>query len=221
MNPIPLARSLPVLGRFVPALYRLSMQTGLRALWNRARALALGRHELAAALHGVTLEIPGLGPMRLSVHARPTPKGEVSARRFSIISARQLNCKSHRLAYAYLLCTSHFGSGHLELGSFEENGHLTFFGVRNIALANASRFANRWIDSQQLGTAEGTTTEFARACQLICADKGLLAQWAPPSECVKLSVRPELIPPANRILIQRHLTARYERLHVELRPKHR
>jgi hypothetical protein len=192
------------------------MQTGLRALWNRTRALGLNRPELAAALHGVTLEVPGLGPMRLSVHSRPTPKGADPARRFSIISARQLNRKNHRLVYAYLLYTSHFGSGHLELGSFEENGHLTFFGVRNIALANASRFASRWAHSQKLGTAEHTTTEFARACQLICANQGLPAQWAPPSECVQLSVRPELIPPADRIRIQRHLTARYERLHSAL-----
>ncbi len=214
--PISLPRILPILGWPMPLLYRIGMQTGMRALWNRARTVGLDRPKIPAALHGTTLDIQGLGPMRLAVHPRPTPKGEDPARRFAIISARQLGHKNQQLAYAYLLSTSHFGCGHLELGCFEEHGHLTFFGVRNMALANASRFGIRWPGPHQLGTGETTPIEFARACQAALTERSVSTTWASPTECVRLSVQPGLIARADRARVQRRLTARYQRLHAAL-----
>ncbi len=214
--PISLSRSTPVLGWFVPTLYRLSMQMGLRALWNRMRALRLGRPKCAAALQGATMHLPGLGPMRLTVHGRPTPKGESPTRLFAIISARQIDRRQNRLAYRYLLATSHFGCGHLELGCFEEHGRLTLFGIRNMALANAVRFGFGGLQIQGLGTSEESTTEFARACLAALTTRNIRATCASPSESVRLSVRSDLIPPADRIRVQRILTARYKRLHSAL-----
>lgn len=216
MIPILLSRTRPAHSWPMPLLYRTGMRTGLRALWNRARTVGLARPRSLAVLHGTTLEIPGLGPMRLAVHPRPTPKGEDPARRFAIISARQLGRKNQRLAYAYLLSTSHFGCGHLELGCFEVDGHLTFFGARNMALANASRFGRRWPNAEQLGTTETTATEFARTCQTALIEGGISTAWASPTECVRLSVQPGLIPPADRVRVQCRLTARYKRLHAAL-----
>ncbi|MBL4771504.1 MAG: hypothetical protein JKY61_10275, partial [Planctomycetes bacterium] len=183
----------------------------------RAQAIRLHRPKTTALLHGATLEIPGLGPMRLAVHPRPTPKGEDPHRNFAIISARQLNRKTQRLAYAYLLCTSHFCCGHLELACYEKNGALTFFGVRNMVLANASRFTGHALKIKQLGTAESTPTDFARACQSALTTLGIPTTWTSPAECVRLSVQPNLIPPADCIRVQRNLTARYERLHARLK----
>lgn len=154
--------------------------------------------------------------MRLAVHRRPTPRGQNPARRFAIISARQLNPDCHRAAYAYLLATSHFGCGHLELGCFEENGKVRFFGVRNMALANASRFAGPTLYSMRLGNAQHTTLEFAGVCSTVCSELGTVARWVSPSECVRLSVNVQLIPMADRPRVVRHLTARYERMQAAL-----
>ncbi len=217
--PISLTRSNPSTGRFVPTLYRLSMQTGLRALWNRTRALCFRRPELVATLHKVVVTVPGLGPMRLAVHARPTPEGEDPSRRFAMVSARQLNRRHHRWAYRYLLATSHFGCGHLELACFEEQGQLTFFGIRNMARANAVRFGLPWMGTDELGTLNDTETEFARACRAALHVNGTKPSWTSPTESVQLSMQPRLLALADRPRFKRHLVARYLRLQTALAAK--
>ncbi|MCA9001997.1 MAG: hypothetical protein KDB61_08745 [Planctomycetes bacterium] len=189
-----------------PLLYRLGMYSGLRALRNRARALAEQRPQGAHALHGMRVPLGDLGEGILAVHARPRPAGAPPEARFAMVSARQVRPTLPSLTYRYWLLTSHFGCGHVELGFYELQGRWVFFGARNMALANAVRLG---LSGKGLGHSADSSLDLIRACQTLLARNGVPTRWAEPSECARLSLHPQLVHHDQRQRVERQIKRRY------------
>jgi hypothetical protein len=196
--------------------YRIGRYSGLRALRNRRRAASLELPGSALAWHGRTLKIPLFGDMQIQLHPRLNPPGQPAARRFFMLSARLNTPNISRWRYAYLLHTSHFGYGHMELACYEEDGRWAVYGLRNMAADTAHSLG--WArTARALGTSAGLTdASFLGYVLTALQDSGLEARLLPAAECVQLSVTPELIAQAHRAERTQALVRRYEGLHQEL-----
>ncbi|MDF1838490.1 MAG: hypothetical protein P1V35_11530 [Planctomycetota bacterium] len=203
---------------FLPTLYRTCMWTGLRALYNRGRAMGRVLPECAGPLQGKVVQIRGLGPVRLAVHPRPRLGGEPDTRHFVMLSGQQVSPRLSPWAYRYLLATTHFGCGHLEIGFFVENGEWFFCGARNMGFANALRLDKSWLPATALGDQDSTIAEFTREALQALGALGVRASLSPPEECVRLSVQPRWIPRPQQTRFLRQIHKRYERLHAQLGP---
>lgn len=201
---------------FARLAYCLLRYTGLRAILNKQRAKGLGLPSSAQAWSGRTLMVPEYGPMSLELHRRRSPPGQAASRCFFMLSARMAQPDVAAWRYTYLLRTSHFGCGHMELACYEEHGGWAVHGIRNMA-ADAAQ-AVRWTrTARALRTTAGPTDADFLGCLFeALRETGLEARLLPAAECVRLSVNPELLPATNRPKRMQALVRRYEGLHEEL-----
>ncbi|MFT7678007.1 MAG: hypothetical protein ACI8QC_001993 [Planctomycetota bacterium] len=201
---------------FARTIYSLGRYTGLRAVLNKQRAKDLALPDNAQPWCGRTLTVPGFAPMGIELHPRRSPLGQTSTRRFFMLSARMTQPKIAAWRYAYLLRTSHFGCGHMELACYEEHGLWAVHGIRNMAADTAQ--ALRWTrTAEALRTNAGPTdVAFLRCLIEALQATGLPARLLPALECVQLSVNPELLPASHRPKRMQALVRRYEGLHEEL-----
>ena len=125
-----------------------------------------------------------------------------------MLSVRQATPRIPRFLYSYFCKTTHFGFGHLELGFYEEDGAWVIHAVRNTAQANALRVG--WTSiAKNLST---NWKPLIRAIGFLFRQNERSLCMAPAVDCVRLSVRPNLIPHSRRERVLRNLHTRYERL---------
>jgi len=189
-------------------LYLAGMYSAVRAAVNRRAARKLPEPAGSRVLHLQSLEVKGLGSVILAVHARPRPENEPRTRNFAMLSVRQVTPRLPRFLYSYLCETTHFGFGHLELGFYEEGGVWVIHAVRNTARANALRIGCTSIAKRLSADWES----LIRALASLLRQNERPLRIAPAADCVRLSVRPNLIPHSRRERVLRSLQTRYERL---------
>lgn len=201
---------------FARLSYGIGRYTGLRAILNKQRVRGLALPDHARVWSGRTLMIPGLGPMSLELHPRRSPLDQAATRLFFMLSARMAQPKIAAWRYAYLLRTSHFGCGHIELACYEEHGVWAVHGIRNIA-ADTAQVVGWSRTARALRTSAGPSdADFLRCFFKALRASGLEARLLPALECVQLSVNPELLPATDRPRRMQALVRRYEGLHEEL-----
>ena len=193
------------------ALYVLAMYTGMRAVFNQVRSLFLPDSRVSV-LDGVTLQISESCRIRLRVNGRPCSPAPGSGRVAGMISVSLETPGISRIVYALLRCTSHFGSGHVELAFYEENGTVCFFAIRNILRANIRRVGcDSMFRNLRLVSDRDEFMILSRILDALGA-RGVKSRFAAPEECVALAVTEVLLSPRTRDRCIRTLTARYRRI---------
>jgi len=192
--------------------YFLAMYSGLRAVGNRLRSAAVATTSAVSQLHGMAIASPGLGSLLVQVHFRVRPASATIDGVFGILSLKQAVPTVGRWSYRYLCATSHFGCGHLEVAFFERHGTVTFYGIRNMASANARRLGLQGLSSRlrlvRAGENEQVLALLARCLQ----EQGLVTKHARPQDCLALAVDDRLLPPANQAQAKRSLYRKYQKL---------
>lgn len=198
------------------AWYVATMGVGARACFNRILSRSLPALR-AQVLDRSRLQVDRQIELELRVHRRPAPAelgGEAAA---GMLSARLVAPRIPRLLYRLLCLTSHFGCGHHELAFYERGDFVIFYGVRDIASANARRFGFGDLARRTALRSPGDEAALVAAVGAALRAAGLRAAFAEPAECVRLAVDPRLVPPSRRAPLQRRLVRRYERLGGSLR----
>ena len=197
--------------------YRVAMYTGLRALRNSLRSRAGCLDARLRRLDGTRLRDDGVGELCLSVHPRSHPRRSPAGGNHGLLSLRLRSPDVGRWTYRYFCATSHFGCGHVEIAFFEHDGRVTFYGVRNIARANAARLGlTRLSDRLRLRRSD----EDAHVLGLVAgalARAGIAVCHAEAQECLDLAVDERLLAPSSVPRTRRSLYRKYARLCERMR----
>ncbi|MEZ5962436.1 MAG: hypothetical protein R3F56_01195 [Planctomycetota bacterium] len=198
--------------------YYLAMYSGLLALANRVqvgwrcRPLDLGLQRL----HGTRVACPQLGALIVHVHSRPGPHGCRGRGNHGLFSLRQEEPGVRRWIYRLVCATSHFGCGHVEVAFFEHAGRVTFFGIRNIASANAHRLGLRRLSTRFRLARFGEEVRVMRLVTGLVGASGFAVEHASAQECVDWCVDDRLLPRECAAGVRRSLHRRYQGLCVAL-----
>jgi len=190
------------------------MYTGFRALVNRARSI---RHVLdanIASLHGVEVTAGKLGELVFYVHPRPCPGTAADGRKHGVFSIRQQQPTVGRLLYRYFCRTSHFGCGHIEIAFYERGGEVTFYGVRNIARANACRLGLSSLSHRLQLAKRDEDVMVLRAASGILQSRGFSTRHAQADECMQLTVDDRLLHAGTHAEARISLHRKYAKLHT-------
>lgn len=192
--------------------YYLAMYTGVRALANLLRSRRSRLDPRLARLHGARLQDAELGALTLRVHSRRRPPGDDALVAHAMLSLQRPKPALAGWRYRALCMTSHFGCGHVEVALWEQRGVVTFYGVRNIATANARRLGfTAAADRMQLTNADEDRFVLRLLANAL-RDEGLEVRHASADDCIRLAVDERLIAPDRRAQAHRALRRRYERL---------
>ena len=198
-------------GMLLRAGYLLSMYTGTRAAWNRARSTFLPAPQ-SAILDGRVLYLNESPDVLIRVHARVPPHPLPRKWRAGMFSACLLSPGIPRPVYALLRMTSHFGCGHLEVAFYECGGAVVIYAIRNIVKANAARIGcEHLLRNLDLGEESDEILVLRGLVQTLGAH-GLQTSFASPEDCVTFAVNDLLLRPAKRVMTRAILRVRYTRI---------
>ena len=200
-------------GRIRKFLYILLMYTGLRALFNLWRERCCDDGGPTGQISGTAVDSEPLGKFDVFVHRRPAPIDATPNVRFGMISVRQRRSSINRWLYHYLLLTSHFGCGHLEVAYYETDDFVVFYGIRNILKSNVDRLGLRTVGDKLRLATHGENILVLQELASLLAMRELTTSFATGRECVRLAVRAELLNPQSQDLILSNLEKKYDRLH--------
>lgn len=197
-------------------LYFVAMYCGLRAVFNRIRAVGLQQPQ-AKVLDRRQCKLEDDVFLTFRVHARYQSQMRGTERVPGMVSVSLVSPDIHPVFYRLWQFTSHFGCGHVEMAFFEEQGVVHFYAVRNIIRSNMER-----IGCQQLSKRLGLSNEQAEILTLTrtmqkLAEHGVPAILEPPDVCVKLAVTDSLLHPHKKSKSTRALLKKYRRIakHIE------
>ncbi|MFT5464213.1 MAG: hypothetical protein ACI8QS_003107 [Planctomycetota bacterium] len=194
--------------------YCFAMYSGLRALRNRVGSLSCRSNSEIGGLRDVILLSEDLGPLILNVHLRPRPSAATLDGNYGICSLRQPNPRVSRWIYQFFCATSHFGCGHFEIAFFERSGEVTFYGIRNMASANARRLGLHGLAARLRLSKSGEDVQVLSVVSKWLAGNGYVARHAKPSDCIELAVNNRLLPPSAHGKAKAILYRKYNRLHA-------
>ena len=192
------------------------MYTGIRAALNQIRGFFLPRLRVSI-LHGSTLRLKSFGDVKVRVNARARSNRVNSGVKAGMISIYMLAPGIPTSLYRLLRLTSHFGTGHLEMAFYEHGDSVVFFAVRNILRSNIERvrmgqqFSNLRFNSKD---------DEIIALQLIfqaLGSRGIQATFAPPEECIKLSISKSLLNKKTRDRTIDSMLRRYKRIERQIK----
>lgn len=191
--------------------YFFAMYTGLRAATNRMaswkrphlKAHMIDHHELAL----------GTGEFCVRVHSRAAPLSIPTMARAGMISLAVLSTAGPSISPRHRLMrrTSHFGCGDLEIAVYETADKLTIYGVRNIVAGNSLRIG--WMIPDAVGVFRHQDVAVViRDLVMYLGEGGLHVDFAPPDDCVNLSVDDRLLPHDRRDRVKSSLRRYYVKL---------
>lgn len=193
-------------------LYYTAMYSGLRALRNRAGSAYCALTPRLEAMSGETLTSTRLGTLVLHVHPRACRNSPSGPAGHGVFSLRRSDPPVGRVTYRLVCSTSHFGCGHVEVAFHERAGVVTFYGVRNIARANAQRLGLSGLSDRLRLRRSNEDVEVLRAVATRLRARGFEVRHAPAEECVRLTVDDRLVPRGRDAELRERLRRRYGRL---------
>jgi len=194
--------------------YYFAMYSGMRAFMNRAKSSLLALDPEIEALHGVRESSKELGDLVLYVHSRVRPSAANKSGNFGVFSLRQSSPNVGRWTNQFFCLTSHFGCGHVEIAFFENDGEVTFYGIRNIASANAHRLGFSGLSARFRLAKSGEDALVLRFISKFLEEKGFAAKHATAHDCVNFAVDNRLLPRESDVKVKTSLYQKYERLCV-------
>ncbi len=194
--------------------YYLAMYSGLRALLNCARSKFFALDPNIESLNGIQVSSEKLGELIFYVHPRSRPLAAKENGKYGVFSIQQQNPSIGRAAYRFFCQTSHFGCGHVEIAFYERGGEVTFYGVRNIARANASRIGLVNLSKRlQLIKRDEDALVLSAASRML-RTKGFETRHARPDECLNLAVNSRLLRYSVNVITLSTLYRKYDKLHA-------
>ncbi len=194
--------------------YFLSMYSGLRAFRNRASSRALSLDSKLEALSGASISSEDLGEWALHIHPRVRPSTASESRRFGLFSLQQLSPHVGGLVYSFFCSTSHFGRGHVEIAFFEKEGEVTYYGIRNIASANAHRLGLKELSSRFRLSRSGEDELVLRFVSQALEENGFAVKHATAHDCIKFTVDNRLLPHGDEEKVRNLLHQKYQKLYL-------
>lgn len=196
--------------------YYLGMYSCLRAVTNLVSCRFRHLEPALKELQRITLTSPNLGAFTLGVHARPRPSAAATGKTYGVLSLQQQNPSIPGWAYRYLCATSHFACGHIEIAFYTDQSELTFYGIRNLASANARRlgFAQWAARLRLVPSAENEL--LLHAVSALLRERGWTTKHAAARDCLLYAVDHRLLPPGREAQMKNTLRLRYEKLSLAM-----
>ena len=196
--------------------YFLSMYLGFRAFRNRASSRALTLDSKLEALSGASISSEDLGKWALHIYPRVRPSAASESGRYGLLSLQRLSPDTSGLVYSFFCSTSHFGRGHVEIAFFEHEGEVTYYGIRNIASANAHRLGLKKLSSRFRLSRSGEDALVLRFVSQILEKNGFAVKHAAAEDCIKLAVDCRLLPRGNEVKVRNMLHQKYQKLYLAI-----
>jgi len=192
------------------------MYSGLRAFLNRVKSRALTLDPKLEALSGANISSEELGEWTLHIHSRVRPKAANAVGRFGVISLQQLAPPVGGLVYSFFCSTSHFGRGHVEVAFFETEDEVSYYGIRNIASANAHRLGLKGLSSRFRLSKSGEDAMVLRFVSRALEENGFSVKHATAHDCINFTIDNRLLPNGGEEKVRNLLHQKYHRLHLAI-----
>ena len=196
--------------------YYLGMYSGLRAFLNRTNSRALALDSKLEALNGASIFSEDLGEWAFYIHPRIRPSVASGCGNFGVFSLQLLSTNIAGWAYSFFCSTSHFGCGHFEIAFFENEGEVTYYGIRNIASANARRLGLNRLSTRFRLARSGEDVLMLHFVSRFLEEKGFVAKHATAHDCINLTVDNRLLPYGGEAKVRDSLYQKYQRLYVAI-----
>lgn len=190
------------------------MYSGLRAVRNRITGSSLNLDAKLEALSGTSISSEDLGDWTLRIHPRVRPSSASAEGRFGVFSLRKQSSGVGGLIYSLFCSTSHFGGGHVEIAFFEKDGEVTYYGIRNIASANAHRLGLKTLSSYFRLSRSGEDALVLRFVSRSLEENGFAIKHATAHDCINFTVDNRLLPRGREQKVRKSLHRKYQKLYL-------